>query len=253
MGSSSPVFGGENTEHPPSPAAASRAADNHVLTALGMPRPDCTQRAGRSDTALRGPGTREYVATSATVKRLHSGAHRGPWQNRLFLYSERAARIVEQCCAELTVHSMLEEELLYPAARDVLPKPDLIDEAEVEHQSAEDLILQLQQMQPGEEKFSARFTVLGEYVKHHVKEEETELFPSIERAKLNWQVILDRMLARREELIAEVMPKSLTEDDYERAESAQDKREPAAGPATASSATRDAAREQRASSPGRRA
>lgn len=119
---------------------------------------------------------------------------------------EACAHIVEQCCAELTLHATLEEELLYPAARNVLADEALIDEAEVEHASARELISQLQQMQPDEEKFAARFTVLGEYVKHHIKEEEGELFPRLSGAKLDWQALEAQILSRREELSDELMP-----------------------------------------------
>lgn len=119
---------------------------------------------------------------------------------------EACAQLVAQCCAELTLHATLEEELLYPAARNVLADEALIDEAEVEHASAKELISQLQQMQPDEEKFAARFTVLGEYLKHHIKEEEGEIFPRLSGAKLDWQALQAQILARREQLSDELMP-----------------------------------------------
>lgn len=119
---------------------------------------------------------------------------------------EACAQLVAQCCAELTLHATLEEELLYPAARNVLADEALIDEAEVEHASAKELIAQLQQMQPDEEKFAARFTVLGEYLKHHIKEEEGEIFPRLSGAKLDWQALQAQILARREQLSDELMP-----------------------------------------------
>ncbi|MCK7500832.1 MAG: hemerythrin domain-containing protein [Comamonadaceae bacterium] len=73
--------------------------------------------------------------------------------------AEQCQQIVQQVLLELTVHAALEEELLYPAARNALKEADLIDEAEVEHESAHQLIDQLRTMSPDDEKYVARFTV----------------------------------------------------------------------------------------------
>ena len=125
---------------------------------------------------------------------------------------EACQAIVEQVCMELTVHATLEEELLYPAARDAAEE-DLIDEAEVEHETVKALISQLQGMGPDDEKYAARFTVLCEYVLHHVKEEESEMFPQLERARLDWEAMGAEMAERREEL----MPTEAADDDAEEA------------------------------------
>lgn len=114
---------------------------------------------------------------------------------------EACQAIVEQVCQELTVHATLEEELLYPAAREAAEE-DLIDEAEVEHETVKALIAQLEGMGPQDEKYAARFTVLCEYVLHHVKEEEGEMFPQLERARLDWEAMAAEMAERREELMA---------------------------------------------------
>jgi hemerythrin superfamily protein len=114
--------------------------------------------------------------------------------------AEQCEQIVQQVLAELELHTTLEEELLYPAARDAIKDPDLIDEAEVEHESAKALMQQLQGMDSHDEKFVARFTVLCEYVLHHVKEEENELFPQMESARLDWEGLLAEVQARRAEL-----------------------------------------------------
>lgn len=114
---------------------------------------------------------------------------------------EACAAVVQQVVADLSLHAALEEELLYPAAREALDEADLIDEAEVEHESMHILLDQLREMSPGDEKFAARFTVLCEYVLHHVKEEEGEMFPALEKAKkLDWEGLLATMQARRAEL-----------------------------------------------------
>ena len=114
--------------------------------------------------------------------------------------SAQCDALVRQVLAELELHTTLEEELLYPAARDAIAEPDLIDEAEVEHASAKALIAQLQAMDAEDDKFAARFTVLCEYVLHHVKEEEGELFPQLQSAKIDWETMAREMLARRAEL-----------------------------------------------------
>ena len=78
--------------------------------------------------------------------------------------------MVRAVCAELKAHTTIEEEIFYPAVRDAIEDEDLMNEAQVEHQSAKDLITQLEGMQPDDPMYSATFTVLGEYVLHHVKE-----------------------------------------------------------------------------------
>jgi hemerythrin superfamily protein len=104
----------------------------------------------------------------------------------------------------LTVHATVEEEIFYPAAREIVEEQDLLDEAEVEHASAKDLIAQIQDMQPEEDLFDAKVKVLGEYIAHHVKEEEKELFPKVRRSKLDLHALGAEMLARKQELMAEV-------------------------------------------------
>jgi hemerythrin superfamily protein len=114
---------------------------------------------------------------------------------------ERCEAIVTQVLDELTVHASLEEELLYPAARGAITDDSLIDEAEVEHETVRALIEQLRSMSSQDDKYAARFTVLCEYVLHHVKEEENEMFPELERARLEWASIATQMEQRRAELM----------------------------------------------------
>ncbi len=142
---------------------------------------------------------------------------------------EKLKAIVEQTCAELEVHARLEEELFYPAAREVLKEGDLIDEAGVEHGSAKALIAQLRGMGPGDEKYAATFKVLGEYINHHVKEEEGEIFPGMQgRSGVEWEQVQEQMEMRREQLMAEMglAPEAdeIVEDDSERAGSSPAKR-----------------------------
>jgi len=114
--------------------------------------------------------------------------------------SEEKAQLVRQACAELKVHTQLENEIVYPAVREAIEEDDLMDEALVEHQAAEELISQLEQMEPGDEMYDAKFTVLGEYVRHHVKEEQGEMFPEAKKSKLDLAALGERMRARKDEL-----------------------------------------------------
>ncbi len=118
---------------------------------------------------------------------------------------EELKEIVDQTCAELEVHAQLEEELFYPAAREALKEADLVDEAEVEHNSAKALIAQLREMSPEDEKYAATFKVLGEYVNHHIKEEENEMFPGLQgRSGAAWEEVQQQMEVRREQLMSEM-------------------------------------------------
>lgn len=90
--------------------------------------------------------------------------------------------LIQQICHELTVHAQIEEELFYPAARSALDDEDIVDEAVVEHAGIKELVEELQAMEPSDELFDAKVNVLKEYVEHHVKEEEEELFPKVKKA-----------------------------------------------------------------------
>jgi hemerythrin superfamily protein len=113
---------------------------------------------------------------------------------------DTCATLVTQVLSDLRVHATLEEELLYPAARPLVADESLVDEAEVEHDMMHVLIDQLSSMAPDDDLYAARFTVLCEYVVHHVKEEESELFPQLERARLDWEALAHEMDERRTEL-----------------------------------------------------
>ena len=108
-----------------------------------------------------------------------------------------------QICDMLTVHATIEEEIFYPAAREVVSEADedLLDEAQVEHASAKDLIAQIQGMDPADALFDAKVKVLGEYINHHVKEEQNELFPKLSK-KLDLKAVGAQLQARKDELMA---------------------------------------------------
>jgi hemerythrin superfamily protein len=113
--------------------------------------------------------------------------------------------LAQQICQELTVHAQIEEEIFYPALRAALKDTDMLAEAEVEHQSAKDLIAQIQGMGEADEMFDAKVTVLGEYIDHHVKEERNEIFTKARASrKLNLVAMREELAARKEELMGEM-------------------------------------------------
>ncbi len=118
--------------------------------------------------------------------------------------AQEKQELAEQICLMLTVHADLEEELFYPAARDALDEQDLLDEAQVEHASARDLIEQIQEMDPTEDLYDAKVKVLGEYVNHHVQEEENELFPKIQDAGIDLEALGEELATRKQELMEEM-------------------------------------------------
>lgn len=110
--------------------------------------------------------------------------------------------LAQQICGELKIHTTLEEEIFYPAVRAALREKgnDLLDEATVEHASAKDLIAQLEDASPTDDLYDAKVTVLGEYIKHHVNEEQEELFPKCRKARMDLKAIGATMAARKKEL-----------------------------------------------------
>jgi hemerythrin superfamily protein len=111
--------------------------------------------------------------------------------------------LAAQICTALTVHAQIEEEIFYPAARNAIEDDDLLDEAEVEHMSAKQLIAEIASMSVGEPLFDAKVKVLGEYVKHHVKEEENELFAECRDSDMDLKALGEEMAARKAELMAQ--------------------------------------------------
>ena len=118
--------------------------------------------------------------------------------------AEDKSALVTQICNELKVHAEIEEEIFYPAVRKAIDDGDLMDEALVEHAGAKELIAQLEDMSPDDELYDAKVTVLGEQIRHHVKEEEGEMFPKAKKAKVDGQALGVQMTERKAELMAEL-------------------------------------------------
>jgi hemerythrin superfamily protein len=118
--------------------------------------------------------------------------------------AEAVQELVGRVCADLVVHTAIEEEIFYPAVRAAIDDDDLMNEADVEHSSARDLIEQLDGMTPDDPMYCAVFTVLCEYVDHHAREEETEMFPAARKAKVDLDALGEEMKARKEALAGQV-------------------------------------------------
>jgi hemerythrin superfamily protein len=119
--------------------------------------------------------------------------------------SQKRRELANEICMELTVHAQIEEEIFYPAVREAIKETDLLDEAEVEHASAKDLIAQIQEATEVDDKFDAKVKVLGEYIDHHVKEERNEIFVKARAARgLDLLALREQLETRKEELMGEL-------------------------------------------------
>ena len=131
--------------------------------------------------------------------------------------------IAERVCQLLTVHAQIEEEILYPAAKEAFSDEednDLVNEAQVEHTSAKELIAKIEGMTPEDETFKATVKVLSEYIKHHVKEEEGELFPELKKTELDLKEMGGQLMNRKLELMEQM---GIEEDE----EASDDRKAPA--------------------------
>ena len=119
--------------------------------------------------------------------------------------AEDAAKeeLVAQICDALTVHAQIEEAIFYPAARRALKAEegqDLLNEAAVEHQTLKDIIGRLEMAPTDDPLYDAGVKVLSEYVKHHVREEESELFPKVRSSDMDLQAIGAQLAKRKQQL-----------------------------------------------------
>ena len=122
--------------------------------------------------------------------------------------------IAQRICGELTVHAQVEEELFYPWLRENLDDTEMLEEAYVEHASAKDLIAQIEGAGEIDETYDAKVKVLSEYIKHHVQEEENEIFEEVREMQEELDELGQEMHARKAELMAEL---GLMEEESEEA------------------------------------
>jgi hypothetical protein len=123
----------------------------------------------------------------------------------------KKADIAQQICLELTIHTMIEEEIFYPACREAGVESDMMDEANVEHDGAKTLIAELENGSPDDDFYDAKVKVLSEEIKHHVKEEEKRggIFSSAREADLDLDALGEQMQVRKDELTAQFEKKGL--------------------------------------------
>ncbi len=106
--------------------------------------------------------------------------------------TEEKQRIVQDAIKALQQHCYVEEKVLYPAFLPALDEEQLMREALEEHHVVHLLIAELKKLKPDDDRYDAKFTVLAENVRHHIKEEEGEMFPQVEESDLNWASLADK-------------------------------------------------------------
>jgi len=114
--------------------------------------------------------------------------------------------LAQQICTELSIHAEAEEKIFYPAAREALDEEseDLVDEAAVEHRSLKMLIAEIDGSSPDDQLFDANVKVLKEYVEHHVKEEEQEMFPKLKGSKMDLDAVGAQLAEMKEDIKAKM-------------------------------------------------
>lgn len=119
--------------------------------------------------------------------------------------SSRKEKLAHEICTELKVHTLIEEEIFYPAFRGKI-EDDTLDEAYVEHDGAKVLVNDIEAGSPADDFYDAKVKVLSEEIKHHVHEEEMPsegMFAQCRKTDVDLVALRDQMLARKEELMAQ--------------------------------------------------
>jgi hypothetical protein len=125
--------------------------------------------------------------------------------------TDRKLALAKEICTELTVHTIIEEEIFYPACAGKV-EDDTMDEAYVEHDGAKVLIAEIESSDPSQPFYDAKVTVLSEDIKHHVKEEERRsesMFAQAKAAGLDMAALGARLAARKKELLAQIKSSGL--------------------------------------------
>lgn len=123
-------------------------------------------------------------------------------------HSSEKQEVVSEALEELKIHAAVEEQLFYPALRQQMEDEDgLMDEADEEHHVVKFLIAELEQMQGNEDYWEAKFTVLAENVRHHIKEEEGEIFPKARKTAIDFAALGEQMAERKKAFLQQGVPK----------------------------------------------
>lgn len=110
--------------------------------------------------------------------------------------------LAEELCMELTIHARLEEEIFYPAVRDVLQEEELVDEAEGEHGSQREFVAQILATPAEDPLYDAKVAVLAEYVERHVRQEREQVFNRVFASRMDLHSLGRAIAIRKEELQA---------------------------------------------------
>ena len=116
--------------------------------------------------------------------------------------SRSRQRIADEALRALEVHAKIEEGLVYPAIREATDEEDMMDEAVEEHHVVKLLIKELHKMKASADGYKAKFKVLSELVKHHVLEEEQEMFPQAEQTDIDWEEIGQEAMSIKEKMMS---------------------------------------------------
>ena len=115
-------------------------------------------------------------------------------------------KLADQICLALTVHAEIEEEIFYPACREAGVEEDTMDEADVEHDGAKKLIAEIEANKAGGDHFDAQVHVLGDMIKHHVKEEEGRdgMFAKAKKTDLDMEELGEQLKQRKAQLMKQM-------------------------------------------------
>jgi hypothetical protein len=120
--------------------------------------------------------------------------------------SSRKSKIVSEALMELKIHATVEEELFYPALRQQIEDDDIMDEADEEHHVAKILIAELEEMSGDEDHWEAKFLVLAESVRHHIKEEEGTMFKEARKSDIDFDILGSQMAQLKQKLMQSGVP-----------------------------------------------
>lgn len=155
-----------------------------------------------SDTTRKAPAKKTASKDATALLRADHKLVAGLFEDFEKTHSDqRKMDIVAQICKELTVHAQIEEEIFYPAVKAALKDHELVPEATVEHAAVKDLVAAVEGKTPFGEMYDAKVKVMGEFVKHHVKEEEKQMFAQVRKTELDLKALGEQMAARKQELM----------------------------------------------------
>jgi len=137
---------------------------------------------------------RDHAEVKKAFKEFEKAKYKDPQACKNFLAS---------ICRDIEMHAAVEEEIFYPAVRARIKDDDLMNEAQVEHNSAKQLMAEIKGLSGDDPMLKAHAQVLAEYIQHHVREEENEMFPKAKRAKLDLVALGQQILERKEQLKAQ--------------------------------------------------